>query len=112
MRLRRPASYRNPGVFDFQRYLERQGIFFTGTIRNPRLITVLERGPRFWHFTDRLQRKIESRLSRPFAEDKDTQGLVLGMVLGLKQDLTARSNATSRLEVSTTWLSSRVSTWR
>ena len=88
VRLRRPASYRNPGVFDYQRHLERQGIFFTGTIRNPRLITVLERGFRVWHFTDRLQRKIESRLSEPFAEDKDTQGLVLGMVLGLKQDLT------------------------
>ena len=32
VRLRRPASYRNPGVFDFQRYLERQGIFFMSVI--------------------------------------------------------------------------------
>jgi competence protein ComEC len=89
VRLRQPASYRDPGVFDFQRYLERQGIFWTGTIRNPRLITLLQRGPRIWRSTDRLQSHIEARLSRFFADDSDTQGLVLGMVLGLKHNLTA-----------------------
>ena len=89
VRLRRPASYRDPGVFDFQRYLERQGIFWTGTIRNPRLISVVERGHRLWHWTDRLQATIEDKLARRFADDQNTQGLVLGMVLGLKHDLTA-----------------------
>jgi len=89
VRLRRPANYRNPGVFNFQRYLERQGIFWTGTIRNPRLITVLGRGPSLWRMTDRIGKAIESKLSKPFAEDRETQGLVLGIVLGLKHDLTA-----------------------
>ena len=89
VRLRRPTTYRNPGVFDFRRYLERQGIFWTGTIRNPRLITVLERGPRFWRLTDRFRNTLERRLSQPFADDRHTRGLILGMVLGLKQDLTA-----------------------
>jgi competence protein ComEC len=89
VRLRRPANYRNPGVFNFQRFLERQGIFWTGTIRNPRLITVLERGHAFWRVTDRIQRGIESRISERFAGDRETQGLVLGIVLGLKHDLTA-----------------------
>ena len=89
VRLRRPANYRNPGVFDFRRYLERQGIYWTGTIRNPRLITVLKRGPAAWHFSDRLQNAIEARLTRLFAEDRDTRGLVLGMVLGRKHELTA-----------------------
>jgi competence protein ComEC len=89
VRLRRPAHYRNPGVFDFRRYLERQGIFWTGTIRNPRLITVLNRGLRVWHYTDRLQSAVEARLSRHFSEDRDTQGLVVGMVIGRKNDLTA-----------------------
>ena len=46
VRLRRPLVYRNPGAFDFRRYLERQGVYWTGTIRNPRLITILDRG---WH---------------------------------------------------------------
>src|SRR4029453_10311648 len=55
VRLRRPAVYRDEGVFDFRRHLERQGIFWTGTIRNPRLITVLNRSSRMWHVLDRLQ---------------------------------------------------------
>src|SRR5262249_39292010 len=40
VKLHRPAIYRNPGVFDFRRQLERRGIYWTGTIRTPRLITV------------------------------------------------------------------------
>jgi competence protein ComEC len=90
VRLRRPTNYRNPGGFDFRRYLERQGIFWTGTIRNPRLITVIERGFWLWRYTDRLQTAIEGRLSRPFEGDRETQGLILGMVLGRKHNLTAR----------------------
>src|SRR5688572_2432789 len=89
VRLRRPMNYRNPGVFDFRRYLERQGIYWTGTIRNPRLITVLDRGAPVWRMADRLHSAIEARLARPFAEDRQIQGLVLGIVLGLKHDLTA-----------------------
>jgi competence protein ComEC len=89
VRLRRPANYRNPGVFDFRRYLERQGIYWTGTIRNPRLITVLKRGPAVWRPTDRLQRAIEAKLTRLFADDRNTRGLVLGMALGRKHELTA-----------------------
>ena len=88
VRLRRPTSYRNPGVFDFRRHLERQGIFWTGTIRNPRLITVLERGSRAARLTDRTRDAIERRLSRFFTNDRDTRGLVQGMVLGRKDDLT------------------------
>ena len=90
VRLRRPTNYRNPGGFDFRRYLERQGIFWTGTIRNPRLITVIERGFWLWRYTDGLQTAIEERLSRPFERDRETQGLILGMVLGRKHNLTAR----------------------
>ena len=89
VRLRRPTNYRNPGVFDFQRYLERQGIFWTGTIRNPRLITVLDRGHALWRVTDRLRAAIERRLSHRFEDNRQVQGLVLGIVLGLKHDLTA-----------------------
>src|SRR5688572_286773 len=84
VRLRRPTNYRNPGVFDFREHLERQGIFWTGTIRNPRLITVLGRGSRLDRVTDRLRDAIEQRLSQFFADDRDARGLVLGMVLGRK----------------------------
>jgi len=87
VKLRRPAVYRDPGVFDYRRYLERQGIYWTGTIRNPRLITVLGRG---WHAPDRIKSWIAARLERPFANEPAIQGVVLGMVLGRKFGLTAK----------------------
>jgi competence protein ComEC len=86
VKLRRPGVYRNPGVFDYRRHLERQGIYWTGTIRNPRLITVLDRG---WHGGDRVKEWIQTRLARPFENTPDIEGLVQGMVLGRKSGLTA-----------------------
>ena len=89
VKLSRPVVYRNPGVFDYRRHLERQGIYWTGTIRNPRLITVLSRG---WHGPDRIKNWIASRLEAPFSNDRPGQavkGLVMGMVLGRKHGLTA-----------------------
>jgi len=85
--LRRPATYRNPGVFDFRRHLEREGIFWTGTIRNPRLITVVRRG---WHGPDRVRRWIEDRVVRHF-EDDDVRALVMGMVIGKTSGLPAET---------------------
>ncbi len=76
VKLHRPVVYRDPGVFDYRRYLERQGIYWTGTIRNPRLITVRDRG---WHGPDRIKDWIEARLEKPFANQPDVQGLVLGI---------------------------------
>jgi hypothetical protein len=62
------------------------GIYWTGTIRNPRLITVLHPG---WHGLDRLKNWIQARLEGPFASRPDIGGLVLGMVLGRKYGLTS-----------------------
>jgi len=89
VKVHRPVVYRNPGVFDYRRHLERQGVYWTGTIRNPRLITVLDRG---WHGQDRIKNWIQSRLEAPFAADRAGQtirGLVTGMVLGRTYGLTA-----------------------
>jgi len=83
--LRRPSTYRDPGVFDFRKHLEREGIYWTGTIRNPRLITVLGRG---WHGPDRVRRWTENRISHHF-EDTDIRGLVMGMVIGRTSGLSA-----------------------
>jgi competence protein ComEC len=85
--LRRPATYRDPGVFDFRQHLEREGIYWTGTIRNPRLVTVLRRG---WHGPDHVHRWIEDRISRHF-EDDNIRGLVMGMVLGRTAGLSAET---------------------
>jgi len=85
--LRRPSTYRDPGVFDFRRHLERQGIYWTGTIRNPRLITVLKRGR---HGPDHIRQWIENRIARHF-EDDNVRGLVMGMVLGRTYGLSAET---------------------
>src|SRR5262249_40717844 len=86
VKLHRPGVYRNPGVFDFSRHLERQHIYWTGNIRNPRLIRVLQRG---WHGPDRIKNWISRRLESQFGGDRDAQGLVMGMVLGRRYGITA-----------------------
>jgi len=87
VRLRRPNVYRDPGVFNYRRHLEREGVYWTGTIRNPRLITVVHRG---WHGPDQIRKWIQSRLEAPFQDRPDIQGIVLGMVLGRKFGLTPK----------------------
>jgi competence protein ComEC len=86
VKLHRPGVYQDPGVFNYRRHLEQQGIYWTGTIRNPRLITVLDRG---WHGPDRIKTWIQRRLEAPFTPRPEIAGLVLGMVLGRKYGLTA-----------------------
>ena len=81
VRLRRPTAYRNPGVFDYPRYLERQGIYWVGTVRSPRLIEIVERG---WHGADRIRAWTSERIARHFP-DPTIRALVLGMVLGQRR---------------------------
>ncbi len=91
IKLHRPAVYRDPGVFDYQQYLERQGIYWTGTIRNPRLITVLHRG---WHGADQIRKWIHRKVEASFEQIPDSrniQGLAAGMVLGRTYGLTAQT---------------------
>ena len=86
VRLRPPNSYRNPGAFDYRSYLERQGIYWTGSIRNPRLIQVLDRG---WHGGDQLRERVTERVASHFEDGSTNQALVLGMVLGQQRRLSA-----------------------
>src|SRR5262249_17230727 len=89
VKLHRPAVYRDPGGFAYRRHLERQGIYWTGTIRNPRLITILDRG---WHERDRIKKWIEGRVEAPFRDgstSRDIPGLIAGMVFGRTYGLTA-----------------------
>lgn len=86
VRLRPPNSYRNPGAFDYRRYLEGQGVYWTGSIRNPRLIQVTDRG---WHGGDLLRHWVTERIASHFEDGSTTQALVLGMVLGQQRRLPA-----------------------
>ncbi len=84
VRLRPPISYRNPGAFDYRRHLERQGIYWTGSIRNPRLIQIRERG---WHGGNRVRQWVTERIAGHFRDGGTNQALVLGMVLGQQRRL-------------------------
>lgn len=84
--LRRPGVYRNPGVFDYRRHLERRGIYWTGSVRSPRLIQVVRRG---WHGPDRLRNWATKRIGSHFEDDPTIQALALGMVLGQRRRLPA-----------------------
>ncbi len=86
VRLRPPRVYRNPGVFNYRRHLERQDIYWTGSIRNPRLSQVLARGR---HGPDHVRAWISERIGSYFARDRTIQALVLGMVLGQQRRLPA-----------------------
>ena len=86
VRLRRPGIYRNPGGFDYRRFLERRGIYWTGSIRSPRLIQVLDRG---WHGPDRIRRWATRRIADRLRGGETTVALALGMVLGQRRRLPA-----------------------
>ncbi|MDE2667928.1 MAG: DNA internalization-related competence protein ComEC/Rec2 [Acidobacteriota bacterium] len=45
--LRRPDNFNNPGQFDYRSYLELRGIFLTGNLKDPLLLTRLTRQPEF-----------------------------------------------------------------
>ena len=86
VRLRRPGVYRNAGGFDYRRFLERRGIYWTGSIRNPRLIQVVSRG---WHGPDRLRRWASRRIEQRLNANDTIEALALGMVLGHRRRLPA-----------------------
>ena len=86
VRLRPPNSYRNPGAFNYRQYLERQGIYWTGSVRNPRLIEVRDRG---WHGNDKLRTWVTERIGSHFEDGSTAEALVLGMVLGQQRRLPA-----------------------
>lgn len=86
VRLRRPGVYRNAGGFDYRQFLERRGIYWTGSIRNPRLIQVVSRG---WHGPDRLRRWASRRIEERLSADDTIEALALGMVLGHRRRLPA-----------------------
>jgi competence protein ComEC len=84
VRLRRPSVYRNPDGFDYRRFLERRGIYWTGSIRSPRLIQVVSHG---WHVMDRLRRWASERVEQRLGDDETVWALALGMVLGQRRRL-------------------------
>lgn len=84
VRLRPPSTFRNPEGFNYRRHLERRGVFWTGTLRNPRLVRVLDRGH---HLPGALRNAFAARIASRVRGGPEPEALALGMVLGLDNRL-------------------------
>ncbi len=86
-RLRPPLAFRNPGGFNYAKYLARRGIFATASISSPRQIVLHEKLSGNWVFNNIY--KFKSQLSN-FLRSQTTQprqGLLRTVLLGEKSSL-------------------------
>ena len=96
VRLRRPHVYRNPGGFDYARYLESiEDIYWEGTIKSPALVEKLPApGQRFYnpvhllvpHIRDRLFQGID-RLYPPWSAEGRDGAVLKAVLLGERSSL-------------------------
>jgi competence protein ComEC len=89
LRLRPPSGFRNPGAFDYGRFLARRGVYATGSLSKPERIEVVEHGSnavleRFAHFKDQLADEITA------AMNADAAAITTAMTLGVRSALPAQ----------------------
>jgi competence protein ComEC len=93
-KLRRPSGSLNPGGFDYEAYLERQGIDAVATVTGPEAVRFLQSGQAniwwsVWNQFDRWRSSI--RLAAVQSISQPALGLYLGVIIGdrgyLDQDL-------------------------
>jgi competence protein ComEC len=90
LRLRRPSGFRNPGAFDYGRYLSRHGIDATGSLSKGERLELVQRGPsgyltRLSAFRAGLAAHIDRTMTEPAAAI--TQEMVLGISGGLAPEV-------------------------
>jgi competence protein ComEC len=84
-----PSSARNPGAFDWRRWLERQGIYFTGKLRETDVLTLTghDRG-RWWQRTAyRVRDRFLDALRHGLETEPGMVGVLGGMVIGQRADI-------------------------
>jgi competence protein ComEC len=86
IRLRRPSGFRNPGSFDFGRYLALQGLYATGSVSKVEQVEAVRRSP--GGFLTQLSR-FKTALARQTkaAMGEDEAGITNEMVLGIRGTL-------------------------
>jgi competence protein ComEC len=88
LRLRAVRGFQNPGAFDFQRFMQRQGITTVGSVSDPRRISLQQRPPGFFlprlmeQWRQQLHAHIRTTLVPPY------DGMFLAMILGHRGQLT------------------------
>jgi competence protein ComEC len=87
--LRVPAPAHNPGTFDWQRWLTRQNIPFTATLRKADSCAVLEtgRGRRLMALSLRLREHCERALRVGLENEPKLAGVLAGMVIGQRTEI-------------------------
>jgi competence protein ComEC len=89
LRLHRVRGFRNPGSFDFQRFMQRRGIYVIGGMSNPERVRLQQRLEGFSlartlvQWRRRLQALVHTSLPSPYA------AVLLGMVVGHRGALPA-----------------------
>lgn len=87
--LRVPPPARNPGTFDWQRWLARQHISFTATIRKTDTCAVLATGcgNRLVALSLRLRERFEKALRVGLEGEPELAGVLAGMIIGERTEI-------------------------
>lgn len=89
VRLKQPHGFMNPGGFDYEAWLLRQGIRATGYVRGG-VANPLNRqlaAPGSEYVVDRLRQKLRHRLNRAL-EGEGMRGIILALAMGDRQQIT------------------------
>jgi competence protein ComEC len=90
LRLRRPNGFRNPGAFDYGRYLARRGIYATGSVsKGERLEVVQRRSSGYFAHLSAFRAGLAAHIERMMTEPAGaiTQEMVLGIRGGLSPEV-------------------------
>jgi competence protein ComEC len=87
LRLRAVRGFQNPGAFDFQRFMQRQGINAVGGVSNPARISLQQRPPG-WSLSRRIElwrQQLHTHIRTTLLPPYD--GMFLAMILGHRGQL-------------------------
>ena len=83
--LRRPRNFLTPGSYDWAGYMRRQGIYFTGVLRDQGTVETLpgRSGSLYWSNLYRVRSRLLSHIDRLFPPDQDPadRGAILKAIL-------------------------------
>jgi competence protein ComEC len=88
-RLKPPGNFRNDGAFNAVANLERQGIYLVGSIKDPRLITVLpqEPGVNGRRTITWIRSRLLNRIDSLFGKNPEVASMLRALLLGEKNSL-------------------------
>ena len=87
--LRLPKNFNNPGQFDYVSYLQRQGVFLVGIIKNELLVTRIatHQGSRLMRCVRNVRATLEDALDREALFSESVRATLKALLLGEKQSL-------------------------